>query len=432
MIAAYPFVDQSYKRMFDLGCTGKGELVTQLVDELHSHSNEIALDWSSLKLSTISYTFNSNKATSLALSICQPLLKDQPLTLALFQRIQDSFAHPINPQHESTDVLNNIKGSELYAITLISTDGLSLGIIVQVLSSIASLKKKHHVCSIKTLSDPDKEPATAIDVIVRIESAASKNSAEVLSALRSIMYQLGSSHRIDITAQFENVFRRHKRLFVFDMDSTLIQQEVIDEIARHAGIVDQVSRITESAMRGEIDFRDSLQQRVLLLKGHPASILDEIRSSIVFSPGVKDLCVALKRLGCKLAVISGGFLPLARYVQAELRLDYAFANNLKVTDDGKHFAGSTSGPVVDASRKAELLTVIAQAELIDHMDQVVAVGDGANDLQMMTAAGLGIAYNAKPKVQQQADARINQPSMLHVLYLMGLQWKEIQDLLQMN
>ncbi|EGF79455.1 hypothetical protein BATDEDRAFT_12318 [Batrachochytrium dendrobatidis JAM81] len=246
------------------------------------------------------------------------------------------------------------------------------------------------------------------------------------------MYQLGSSHRIDITAQFENVFRRHKRLFVFDMDSTLIQQEVIDEIARHAGIVDQVSRITESAMRGEIDFRDSLQQRVLLLKGHPASILDEIRSSIVFSPGVKDLCVALKRLGCKLAVISGGFLPLARYVQAELRLDYAFANNLKVTDDGKHFAGSTSGPVVDASRKAELLTVIAQAELIDHMDQVVAVGDGANDLQMMTAAGLGIAYNAKPKVQQQADARINQPSMLHVLYLMGLQWKEIQDLLQMN
>ncbi|KAJ2850982.1 Phosphoserine phosphatase [Coemansia brasiliensis] len=245
--------------------------------------------------------------------------------------------------------------------------------------------------------------------------------------LRTELIAISSKHQTDVALQPNNVFRRQKRLVVFDMDSTLIQQEVIDEIARATGIEEQVAAITERAMQGEIDFKESLAARVALLKGTPVSALEDVKRQLVFTEGAHYLCRALKSAGFKLAVISGGFLPLARYVKSELGLDYAFANQLKVTADGTTLTGETVGPVVDAVRKAELLEVIAQAEGIA-IDQVVAVGDGANDLLMLGKASLGIAFNAKPRVQEQARARINQKSLANILYLMGYSESEAAEL----
>lgn len=248
-----------------------------------------------------------------------------------------------------------------------------------------------------------------------------------MSKLRTDLFELSSSHGTDIALQRDDVFRKNKRLVVFDMDSTLIRQEVIDEIARHAGVVDQVAAITEAAMNGEIDFKESLRRRVALLNGTSVDVIEKVKESLTFTEGAHFLCRALKKLGFKLAVISGGFMPLALYVKAELGLDYAFANQLKVSWDGKTLTGETVGPIVDGIRKAELLDVLAQAEGVTPK-QVIAVGDGANDLWMLNKAGLGIAFNAKPRVQQQAPSRINQKSLKYVLTLLGFSEQDLEQL----
>ncbi|KAJ3075375.1 hypothetical protein HDU98_008329 [Podochytrium sp. JEL0797] len=230
----------------------------------------------------------------------------------------------------------------------------------------------------------------------------------------------------NVAVQADTVWRRNKRVVVFDMDSTLIEQEVIDEIARCCGVVEQ--KITESAMNGEIDFKESLARRVGLLKGTPVSVLETVRAKITFTPGVRELCFVLKRLGFTLAVISGGFLPLAKYVKSELNLDFAYANQLAVSEDGSVLEGRTFGAIVDGTRKAELLDVIAQSCNVG-LNQVIAVGDGANDLPMLGLAGLGVAWNAKPRVQEQAQVCLNQPSLLYVLTLLGLTEAEIAEAL---
>ena len=278
-----------------------------------------------------------------------------------------------------------------------------------------------HGISVEKMSRLTEHALKAIDFRLSVPTAID------MTRLKQEVLDLGKRFGTDVALQPHTVFRRHKRLVVFDMDSTLIRQEVIDEIASHAGVVDQVALITERAMNGELDFKASLRARVALLKGTPVSVLDKVRQTIQFNDGAHFLCRTLKRLGYKLAVISGGFIPLAKHVKDELGLDYAFANQLAVSEDGKTLTGETIGPIVDGERKAELLGVIAQAEGLSP-NQVVAIGDGANDLWMMDAAGLGIAFNAKPRVQERALARINQPSLANVLYLLGYNDEEVRQL----
>lgn len=230
----------------------------------------------------------------------------------------------------------------------------------------------------------------------------------------------------DIAVQPFSVHRKAKRLAIFDMDSTLIQQEVIDELAKEVGVMDEVKAITHRAMNGELDFKASLKERVALLKGAPVDILERVRQRLIFTEGARELCRALKRLGFKLAVVSGGFLPLAKFVKSELGLDFAFANQLSVDEYGK-LAGKTTGHIVDAERKRDLLLTLSQLENVPR-EQIIAVGDGANDLLMLKEASVGVAYRAKPKVQEQANVRLNNKSLLNVLYLLGYTDSEIKEL----
>ncbi|PVV00174.1 hypothetical protein BB559_000058 [Furculomyces boomerangus] len=308
-------------------------------------------------------------------------------------------------------------GRNKFVATVLSQDGLNTAFLNTFVRWL--LDRKISVEQMKRLDHSDK--LKSIEYILSVPDDLDSND------LRKEIFQFSTEHHTDVALQLDNVFRRQKRLVVFDMDSTLIQQEVIDEIARFAGIVDQVSEITELAMRGQIEFKESLARRVLLLKGTPTSVLKKVQSKLTFMEGAHNLCKALKAAGFKLAVISGGFIPLAKFVKNELGLDYAFANQLETTPDGKYLTGRTTGPIVDADRKAELLDVIAQAEGIA-IDQVIAVGDGANDLKMLARASLGIAFNAKPKVQAQARVRINQSSLINVLYLMGFSEKDADQL----
>ncbi|KAK1869332.1 hypothetical protein I4F81_011810 [Pyropia yezoensis] len=236
-------------------------------------------------------------------------------------------------------------------------------------------------------------------------------------AFRSALYTFGKSQGVDVALQTESVLRRSKRLVVMDMDSTLIQQEVIDELARHAGVYEAVRDITHAAMGGGLDFNESLRQRVALLAGTPATAFRHVIDNLVYTDGAHELCRSLKKLGYRLAVISGGFTAITEHVRKELGLHYDYANQLEVGADGC-FTGRTVGPVVNAQRKADLLMTIAQQERIS-LNQVIAVGDGANDLPMLAVAGLGIAFNAKPAVQAAASFRINQRSLGAVLYLLG-------------
>lgn len=249
------------------------------------------------------------------------------------------------------------------------------------------------------------------------EFALSAERTDAEQALRAGLMELRSRFRCDLALQRETLTRRSKRLIVMDMDSTLIQQEVIDEIAVTLGVQDRVSAITERAMNGELDFDESLRERVRLLKGTPVSALSQVLERIQLTPGAEDLVRILKRLGYRTAVVSGGFIEIVEPIQKRLGLDYAYANRLEVKDGV--LTGEVVGTIINRQRKAELLVSIAQAERIE-LDQVIAVGDGANDLDMLDRAGLGIAFNAKRTVQEQAKAAINQTSLMSILYLLGI------------
>ena len=221
---------------------------------------------------------------------------------------------------------------------------------------------------------------------------------------------------IDISFQKDNIFRRNRRLICFDMDSTLIKTEVIDELADRAGVGEEVRAITESAMRGEIDFTESFARRVALLKGLDVSVMKEIADNLPIMDGAERLMSVLKMCGYKIAILSGGFTYFGQFLKKKFDMDYVYANELEV-EDGK-LTGRYLGDVVDGKRKAELLKLIAQVEKIQ-LEQVIAVGDGANDLPMLSIAGLGIAFHAKPKVKEIARQSISTIGLDGILYFLG-------------
>lgn len=229
--------------------------------------------------------------------------------------------------------------------------------------------------------------------------------------------RLASQLNFDISLQEDNMYRRSRRLICFDMDSTLIRTEVIDELADRAGVGEEVRAITESAMRGEIDFKESFTRRVALLKGLDISVMQEIAESLPITEGVERLMKVLKRSGYKTAILSGGFKYFGDYLKQRFGFDYVYANELEVGDDGK-LTGRYVGDIVDGARKRDLLRLIAQVENID-IAQTIAVGDGANDLPMLSTAGLGIAFHAKPKVKAEAAQSISTIGIDGVLYFLG-------------
>ena len=240
---------------------------------------------------------------------------------------------------------------------------------------------------------------------------------------RNLM-QLSSELAMDFSFQRDNMYRRMRRLICFDMDSTLIQTECIDELAERAGVGDQVRAITESAMRGEIDFKESFTQRVALLKGLDESVMKDIAENLPITEGVERLMFVLKRYGYKIAILSGGFTYFGEYLQKKFGIDYVYANELEIID-GK-LTGRYLGDVVDGKRKAELLRLIAQVEKVD-IAQTIAVGDGANDLPMLALAGLGIAFHAKPKVVANAKQSINTIGLDGVLYFLGFKDSYLEE-----
>ena len=240
---------------------------------------------------------------------------------------------------------------------------------------------------------------------------------------RNLM-QLSSELAMDFSFQRDNMYRRMRRLICFDMDSTLIQTECIDELAERAGVGEQVRAITESAMRGEIDFKESFTQRVALLKGLDESVMKEIAENLPITEGVERLMFVLKRYGYKIAILSGGFTYFGEYLQKKFGIDYVYANELEIID-GK-LTGRYLGDVVDGKRKAELLRLIAQVEKVD-IAQTIAVGDGANDLPMLSLAGLGIAFHAKPKVVANAKQSINTIGLDGVLYFLGFKDSYLEE-----
>lgn len=242
------------------------------------------------------------------------------------------------------------------------------------------------------------------------------------ASMRAAFLETAQDLRIDIAFQRESIFRRNRRLFAFDMDSTLIQGEVIDELAKMAGVENEVVKITESAMRGEIEFKESFKRRVALLRGLPEQKVQELLGTIPLVEGAEQLIGTLKMLGYKTAILSGGFNFFARHLQSRLGIDYVFANELDIVDGV--VSGEVKTEIVDGQKKAEYLRQIVQQENIS-LEQVVAVGDGANDLPMLGIAGMGIAFRAKPLVRQTAGHAVSFLGLDSLLYLIGVRDRDL-------
>ena len=247
-----------------------------------------------------------------------------------------------------------------------------------------------------------------------------------INAMRAEFLSVAQELGVDIAFQKDNAYRRNRRLVCFDMDSTLIEADVIDELAKHAGVGDQVAAITEQAMQGDIDFTESFRRRVALLKGLDESVLKTIAEQLPITEGAERLISTLKALGYKTAILSGGFTYFGHYLQQRLGIDYVHANELAI-ENGK-VTGEVKGIVVDGLRKAELLRELAALENLN-LEQVIAVGDGANDLPMLNLAGLGIAFRAKPIVKESAEQAISTLGLDGILYLLGVRDRDSEELL---
>lgn len=285
------------------------------------------------------------------------------------------------------------------------------------ISAVAKISQKYKLNIEKIIRLTGRVPLEASERSSRsCFEFAIRGTVDDVQLLKQDFMKLADEQHCDIAFQVESMYRRMRRLICFDMDSTLIQTEVIDELADRAGVGEEVRAITESAMRGEIDFSESFEKRVSLLKGLDESVMKEIAENLPITEGMTRLIRILKKSGCKLAILSGGFTYFGNYLKDKYGFDYVYANELEIVD-GK-LTGNYIGDIVDGKRKAELLRLLAQVEKVD-IQQTVAVGDGANDLPMLGIAGLGIAFHAKPKVKENAKQSLSTVGLDGILYFLG-------------
>lgn len=310
------------------------------------------------------------------------------------------------------------QGSQRHIITLLGRQ-ITARHIQQVAHVVAARQLSiDHITRLsgrRSLARSNSQPRACIEFSVR-------GSVPDLEILHREVLQSAKDLDLDIAIQEDNLYRRNRKLVCFDMDSTLIQAEVINELARAAGVVDQVAAITESAMNGEIDFNESFRRRVALLKGLDEGVLQSIAESLPITEGAERLLTTLQKLGYKTAILSGGFTYFAHHLQVRFGIDYVYANHLDI-EDGK-VTGRVTDEIVDGQMKANYLRSIAHTEGLT-LDQVIAVGDGANDLPMLSIAGLGIAFHAKPIVKEQAQHSIATLGLDSILYLLGMRDREL-------
>ena len=320
-----------------------------------------------------------------------------------FQEIsEESYSHWVEQQ-----------GKPRHIVTL-----LSRRVTAEHIARVSAVTVKHQLNIDKITRLSGRVPLERMESSIRsCVELSLRGVPNQLDEFRSSLLEMSSDMDVDIAYQEDNIFRRNRRVVVFDMDSTLIDSEVMDELAKETGTGDKVSKITAAAMHGEIDFKESFSQRLRFLEGLDESVLEKVFLRLNLTEGAEDLMSTLKLLGYKTAILSGGFDYFATRIQKKLGIDYVYANKLEILN-GK-VTGNTSGVIVDGERKATLLREIAEGENIC-LEQVIAVGDGANDLPMLSIAGLGIAFRAKPLVKATAKQSISKVGLDGILYLMGI------------